>query len=65
MDSIADLINEENDILYRRGFQKGIIKIETQFVTSLLLGTDLPITKIASLAGVTENFVKKVKKTLH
>ena len=81
MDSIANYISEERDILYMRGEQKGLAKglsqglekgLErgaakkaTEVVTSLLLNTDFSITRIADIAKVTEYFVKKVKRTLH
>jgi hypothetical protein len=64
MDSIANYISEENDILYRRGEIKGMEKVQKTFVRNLLLNTDFTIAKVASLTNVTEAFVKKVKKTL-
>jgi len=68
MDSIANYLSEENDILYRRGekrgIEKGIEKGKGAFVKYLLLNTNFTIAKIASLSDVTEAFVKKVKKTL-
>jgi len=72
MDSIANYISEEKDILYRRGekegMEKGIEKGRQEekeiLVKNLLLNTDFTIGKIASLTNVTESFVKKVKKTL-
>ena len=76
MDSIANYISEEKDILYRRGekegmekgIEKGIEKGRQEekeiLVKNLLLNTDFTIGKIASLTNVTESFVKKVKKTL-
>lgn len=68
MDSIANYISEEKDILYRRGEKKGIekgIEIEKEnFIKNLLLNTDFTVARIASLTNVTEAFVKKVKKTL-
>jgi predicted transposase/invertase (TIGR01784 family) len=68
MDSIANYLSEENDILYRRGekkgIEKGIEKGKEAFVKYLLLNTNFTIAKIASLSDVTEAFVKKVKKTL-
>lgn len=68
MDSIANYISEEKDILYRRGekkgIEKGIEKGKETFVRNLLLNTDFTIAKIAGLTNVTESFVKKVKKTL-
>jgi predicted transposase/invertase (TIGR01784 family) len=68
MDSIANYISEEKDILYRRGekkgMEKGIEKGKKTVVKNLLLSTNFTIAKIASLTNVTEDFVKKVKKTL-
>ena len=64
MDSIAGIISDENDILYRRGEIKGIEKGKEAIVKILLLNTDFTIAKIAALSDVTEAFVKKVKKTL-
>ena len=68
MDSIANYISEEKDILYRRGekkgMEKGIEKGKKTVVKNLLLSTNFTIAKIASLTSVTEDFVKKVKKTL-
>lgn len=64
MDSIAGIISDENDILYRRGEIKGIEKGKEVIVKNLLLNTDFTIAKIAALSDVTEAFVKKVKKTL-
>jgi len=68
MDSIANYISEEKDILYRRGEQKGMEKgMEKEretFVKNLLLNTDFTLAQIAGLTNVTEAFVKKVKKTL-
>lgn len=73
MESISTFFKEEKDFLYRRGEKKGIEKgIEKgkgesclQFVKNLLVEFDhLPVAKIASLAGVTEDFVLKVKETL-
>lgn len=68
MDSIANYISEEKDILYRRGekkgMKKGMEKEKESFVKNLLLNTDFTVAKIAGLANATEAFVKKVKKTL-
>jgi predicted transposase/invertase (TIGR01784 family) len=76
MDSVANYMSEEKDILYRRGeikgiekgiergIEKGIEKGKAAVVKNLLLNTDFTIAKIASLSDVTEAFVKKVKKTL-
>jgi predicted transposase YdaD len=72
MDSVANYMSEEKDILYRRGelkgvekgIEKGIEKGKKAFVKNLLLNTDFTIAKIAELSDSTEAFVKKVKKTL-
>ena len=68
MDSIASYIKKENDILYRlgekEGMEKGIEKGKKTFVRNLLLNTKFSIAKIAALSNVTEDFVKKVKKSL-
>ena len=75
MDSVANYLSEEKDILYRRGelkgmekgIEKGMEKVkETKeaFVKNLLLNTNFTIAKIASLSNVSEAFVKKVKKAI-
>jgi hypothetical protein len=64
MDSVANYLSEEKDILYRRGELKGIEKGKEAFVKYLLLNTNFTIAKIAGLSDVTEAFVKKVKKSL-
>lgn len=72
MDSIANYITKENDILYLvgenvgilKGMEKGIKKAKQTFVKNLLLNTNFTIAKIAALSDVTEAFVKKVKKSL-
>jgi predicted transposase/invertase (TIGR01784 family) len=69
MDSIAEYISEEKDILYRRGelkgIEKGIGQEKETSVKILLLNTDFTIAKIAGLNGVTETFVEKIKKSLN
>lgn len=69
MESVSTFFKEEKDFLYRRGKEKGEEKGEgkksLEVVKNLLVEFDqLPIAKIASLAGVTEDFVLKVKETL-
>jgi hypothetical protein len=68
MDSIANYISEEKDILYRLGekvgMEKGVEKGNLAVVKNLLLKTNFTIAEIADLANVTEAFVKKVKKSL-
>lgn len=60
MDSIANLISEERDVLYIRGKEKE----QTKFVTNLLSQTDFDLEKIANLANVTVEFVKDLKDKL-
>jgi hypothetical protein len=60
MDSIANLISEERDVLYIRGQEKE----QTKFVTNLLSQTDFGLEKIANLANVTVEFVKDLKDKL-
>jgi phenylalanyl-tRNA synthetase beta subunit len=60
MDSIANLISEEKDVLYIRGQEKE----QTKFVTNLLEKLDLTIDQIADIAGVSIDFVETVKKKL-
>jgi hypothetical protein len=57
MDSISQYIKIEEDILYL----KGIEAQKSQFVISLLNGTDFSVEKIANLASVSVDFVKKIK----
>ena len=68
MDSIANYISEEKDILYRRGELKGMEKGRQEekemLVKNLLLNTDFTVSKIAGLTNVAESFVKKVRKAL-
>jgi predicted transposase/invertase (TIGR01784 family) len=72
MESVSTFFKEENDFLYRRGEKKGIERgIEKGeerksfiLVKNLLLESDFTVAKIASMAAVTEAFVRKVKKTL-
>jgi predicted transposase/invertase (TIGR01784 family) len=64
MDSIANYITKEKDILYRLGEREGIERGKEAFVKNLLLNTNFPIAEIASLSNVTAAFVKKVKKNL-
>ena len=75
MESVSTFFKEENDFLYHRGEKKGIekgiekgrqegkVESRLEVVKNLLVETDFPVAKIASLAGVTEDFVLKVKET--
>jgi predicted transposase/invertase (TIGR01784 family) len=74
MDNIAKYINEDKDVAYLIGIEKGVQKgiekgiekgmtkgLET-FILNLLTQTDFGLDKIANLAGSTVEFVKQVKK---
>jgi hypothetical protein len=69
MESICSFFKEENDIFYRRGERKGRMEAEEkksfEVVKKLLLINKLTIEEIADTAGVTEDFIDKVKKTLN
>ncbi|MBN9382068.1 MAG: hypothetical protein J0H74_14970 [Chitinophagaceae bacterium] len=64
MDSIAPYFSIEKDWGYIIGQHKGMEKGKRVIVKNLLRKTDFSIAKIADLAEVTEDFVKKVKKSL-
>lgn len=60
MDSIANLISEERDVLYIRGQEKE----QTKFVNNLLEKSVWTIDQIADIAGVSVDFIQTVKKKL-
>ncbi len=60
MDSIANFISEERDILYMIGLNKG----KATFVTYLLQEAKHTIDQISDIAGVSVDFVHSVKKEL-
>jgi hypothetical protein len=68
MESVSTFFKIEKDFLYRIGEKKGMEKGEERksfiLVKNLLLESDFTVAKIASVAAVTEAFVRKVKKTL-
>ncbi|MEA5138697.1 hypothetical protein [Arcicella rigui] len=64
MDSIAEYIKEERDVLFLRGLDKGQEKEQEKFVRNLLTESDFTIDKIAKIAGVTTDFVNSIKKQL-
>jgi hypothetical protein len=73
MESISTFFKKENDFLYcigktegkQEGEKAGIEKSKTEFVMSLLLADKFITAEIADYAGVTEDFVNKVKNTLN
>ena len=68
MDSIAEYIKEERDVLFLRGLDKGEANARekelTKFVTNLLQKLNLPFEQIADITGTTVDFVKSVHKKL-
>ncbi len=65
MEHVSTFFKEENDIFYRvgekRGSERTRLEEKVLFVKNLLNRTDHPIAEIASLADVTETFVKSIK----
>lgn len=55
--SVSEFFKEERDPLYIKGAKKA----EETFVKNLLENTDFTISKIAKIAGVSENFVEEIK----
>jgi len=71
--SLEGIFTVENDIFYQlgemRGMKKGLekglqksLEKSQSTVRNLLLTTDFSISRIAALAGVSEYFVRKIKK---
>lgn len=46
------------------GLEEGIAKGKTEFILYLLKNTDFDLSKIASLANVSEEFVKNIQSNL-
>ncbi|GAB3988233.1 hypothetical protein GCM10028807_10440 [Spirosoma daeguense] len=64
MDSIAKHINEERDVLFLRGIDQGFNLGEEKIVASLLTKLNYSLEQIAEIAGVSVDFVKKVKQKI-
>ena len=64
MDSIAEYIKEERDVLFLRGLDKGQIRAEERIVRNLLSKMSLTFEQIADIAGTTVDFVKSVHRQL-
>lgn len=64
MDSLANFIDEERDILFIRGERRGREARDRKFVTNLLKKLNLSVEQIADLADVSTDFVQKVKAEL-
>ena len=80
MESVSTFFKEERDIFFIRGeakglekgFEKGLkkgeAKAKTAILKNLLLSgkfTDAEITEIAAFAGVTDDFIKNLRKDIH
>ena len=68
MDSIAKYIDEERDVAFLVGLDKGELKgelkAEERFVKNLLAKMTLTLEQIADIAGVSIEFVKQVKQKI-
>lgn len=64
MESIAEYIKEERDVLFLRGLDKGQQTEQMKVVTNLIQKLNLPFEQIADIAGVTVDFVKAVHRQL-
>ncbi len=64
MDSIAEYIKEDRDVLYLRGLDKGKEKEQIKFVTYLLKEGNKTLEQIAETAEVSVDFVKSVQRQL-
>lgn len=68
MDSIAKYIDEERDVAFLVGLDKGELKgelkAEERFVKNLLAKMTLTLEQIADIAGVSVEFVKQVKQKI-
>ncbi len=64
MDSIAEFIKEERDVLYLRGQEKARQEEKTRFITFLIQEGSRTFDQIADIAGATVDFVKSVQRQL-
>ena len=64
MDSIAEYIKEERDVLFLRGLDKGQQTEQMKVVTNLIQKLNLPFDQIADIAGTTVDFVKSVHRQI-
>ena len=64
MDSIAEFIKEERDVLYLRGQEKARQEEKTRFITFLIQEGSRTFDQIAGIAGATVDFVKSVQRQL-
>lgn len=68
MEPVASFFKMEKDIFYQigkeEGLEKGLEKGKTEIIKNLLSSSGLTIPQIATFSGVSESFVRKVKKGL-
>jgi hypothetical protein len=64
MDSIAEFIKEERDVLYLRGQEKARQEEKTRFITFLIQEGSRTFDQIADIAGAKVDFVKSVQRQL-
>ena len=64
MEPVASFFKMEKDIFYQIGKEEGLEKGKTEVIKNLLLSSGLTIPQIATFSGVSESFVRKVKKGL-
>jgi predicted HTH domain antitoxin len=64
MDSIAQHINEERDVLYLRGLDKANEQQQAKFVTNLLREGDFSLERIAKIADVSVEYVTNIQRKL-
>ncbi|CAN5137649.1 hypothetical protein BH09BAC4_BH09BAC4_41010 [soil metagenome] len=64
MDSIAQHINEERDVLYLRGLDKAKAQEQAKFVTNLLIESDFSLERIAKIADVSVEYVITIQHKL-
>ncbi|WP_139125710.1 hypothetical protein [Arcticibacter eurypsychrophilus] len=62
---IIETINELNrEEGFEMGLEKGRVEEKAEFTKNLLSSTDLSVSKIAGLVGVTEDFVREISASL-
>ena len=64
MEPVASFFKMEKDIFYQIGKEEGLEKGKTEIIKNLLSSSGLTIPQIATFSGVSESFVRKVKKGL-
>ena len=64
MEKISEWFKEEDDYFVRKNVNKANIKKDTTFVTNLIEGTDTSNEEIATLVGVSVEFVEQIRKEL-